>query len=384
MNNLIYQKKEKFKNINRAYSYIAKNNIFTKKELSTSLNVSFPTATKIINILLEKEIIVDSGFSNENIKRKALLYKYNPNSFYSIGIKVELHSISFILINLSGIEIKKTVIVKEFFNDNNFVSYISEQLKMFLLNFEYKNKIIGIGISLSGIVNNDKKIFEIGTNFNIFAKNFDILEETFNLPVYLINEANAGAMGEFFLNETGDFNNLAFISIESGIGAGIILNGNLYSGSTSKAGEFGHFTVELNGRACNCGNHGCLETYCSNEALIKSFEEEFNFKNLSFVEIFSKKLYEKEKGKKILDEYTTYLASSIRSLLFLLDLDKIIIGGLIANYKNIIEEALTKKIFNNIFFKNNNILEFSNYGDFSNLIGAAFLPVSHFLEKLEK
>ncbi|MFK4784376.1 ROK family protein [Fusobacterium sp. MFO224] len=384
MNNLIYQKKEKFKNINRAYSYIAKNNIFTKKELSTSLNVSFPTATKIINILLEKGIILDSGFSSENIKRKALLYKYNPNSFYSIGIKVELHSISFILINLSGIEIKKTVIIKEFFNDNNFVQYISEQLKIFLLNFEYMDKIIGIGISLSGIVNNKKKIFEIGTNFNIFAKNFDILEKAFKLPVYLINEANAGALGEFFLKEPDSHNNLAFISIESGIGAGIMLNGNMYLGSTSKAGEFGHFTVEIDGRACNCGNHGCLETYCSNEALVKTFEKEFDLKNLSFIEIFSKKLYETKKGKEIFDKYTTYLASSIRSLLFILDLDKIIIGGLISNYSFVIEDELKRKIFNNIFFKDKNILEFSSYGDFSNLIGAAFLPVNHFLEKLEK
>lgn len=383
MNNLIYQKKEKFKNINKAYSYITVNNEFTKKDLSNSLNISFPTATKIINIFLEKEIIVDSGFSTENTKRKALLYKYNPNSFYSIGIKVELHSISFILINLSGIEIKKTIIIKEFFNNENFVEYIKEQLKIFLLNFKYKDKIIGIGISLSGIVNNEKKIFEIGTNFNIFAKSFDILEETFKLPVYLINEANAGAIGEFLLNENKSYNNLAFISIESGIGAGILLNGNIYSGSTSKAGEFGHFTVEINGKHCNCGNKGCLESYCSNEALTEVFKKKFQLDKLSFVEIFSNKLYETNMGKEILDKYTTYLASSIRSLLFLLDLDKIIIGGLISNYSFIIEKDLKRKIFNNIFFKDSSILEFSHYGDFSNLIGAAFLPFNSFLETLE-
>ena len=158
------------------------------------------------------------------------------------------------------------------------------------------------------------------------------------------------------------------------MGAGIVIDGNLYKGHSSKAGEFGHFTVENHGKKCNCGNEGCLEMYCSNRALVKAFEKEFNLSNLSFIEIFSKNLADTEKGKEILEKYTDYLASGIRNLLFLLDLDRVIIGGLISNYSHYIKESLEKKVFNNIFFEDKSILEFSKYGDFSNLIGAAFLP----------
>lgn len=374
MKDIIYQKKEKMKNINRVYQFISQNKFFTKKEIADSLNISFPTVAKIINLLLDKKIVIDKGYSDNNIKRKASLYEYNPNSFYSIGIKIEVSSVSFILINLNGDEIKKTVIIKNFFNDENFVFYIMEELKLFLKNFPYQNLITGIGISLSGIVDNESKILKIGTNFNLFEKNMEIIENTFSLPIYLINEANAGAIGEFFLNRTLKEQNIVFISIDSGVRAGIVIDGNLYKGHSSKAGELGHFTVENHGKKCNCGNEGCLEMYCSNRALIRAFEEEFNLSDLSFVEIFSKNLAYTEKGKKILEKYTDYLASGIRNLLFLLDLDRVIIGGLISNYSHYIKEPLEKKVFNNIFLEDKSILEFSKYGDFSNLIGAAFLP----------
>ena len=374
MKDVIYQKKEKMKNINRVYQFISQNKFFTKKEIADSLDISFPTVAKIMNLLLDKKIVIDKGYSDNNIKRKASLYEYNPNSFYSIGIKIELSSVSFILINLNGDEIKKTVIIKNFFNDENFVFYIMEELKLFLKNFPYQNLITGIGISLSGIVDNKSKILKIGTNFNLFEKNMEIIENTFSLPIYLINEANAGAVGEFFLNRTLKEQNIVFISIDSGVGAGIVIDGNLYKGHSSKAGEFGHFTVENHGKKCNCGNEGCLEMYCSNRALIKAFEEEFNLSNLSFIEIFSKNLADTENGRRILEKYTDYLASGIRNLLFLLDLDRVIIGGLISNYSHYIKDPLEKKVFNNIFLEDKSILEFSKYGDFSNLIGAAFLP----------
>lgn len=379
MEDLIYQKKEKIRNINRVYWFISQNKFFTKKEISDSLGISFPTVTKIINLLAEKKSIIEKGYSDSNTKRKAILYEYNPNSFYSIGIKLEVSSLSFILINLNGDEIKKTVIIKDFFNDENFVFYIIEELKSFLKGFQFKELITGIGISVSGIVDNKDKILKIGTNFHLFEKDMNAIKDSFELPIYLINEANAGAIGEFFLNKTLSSQNIAFISIDSGVGAGIVLDENLYKGHSSKAGEFGHFTVENNGRKCNCGNSGCLEMYCSNRALIKEFQEKFNLSNLSFVEIFSKGLADTENGKEILERYTDYLAAGIRNILFLLDLDKVIIGGLIANYSKYIEKNLKKKVFNNIFFKDETILEFSKHGDFSNLIGAAFLPLTIYL-----
>lgn len=374
MKKLIYQKKEKRKNINKVYRFISQNKFFTKKEISDSLNLSFPTVTKIINLLLEKKIVREKGFSKYSIKRKATLYEYNPNSFYSIGIKLELSALSFIIVNLGGEEIKKIVIKKDFFDCKNISDFIIENLKIFIKDFKHKNLLVGIGISIPGIVDSTNTILKIGTNFNIFNKNLKVIEKAFDLPVHIINEANAGVIGEFFLNKSIDKKNIAFISIDSGIGAGIIIDDSLYSGSSSQAGEIGHLTVEGHGRKCICGNEGCLEMYCSNRALVNDFKNKLHIEKLEFSEIFTKKLIMTAEGKEILDKYTDYLSYAIKTLLLLLDLDKIIIGGLIANYQEYIIFNLEKKVFNNNLLKNREIVEFSIYGDYSNLIGAAFLP----------
>lgn len=375
MTDIIYQKKEKIKNKARVFNYITNKINFTKQEISKELNISFPTVTKILDMFFENNIIFENGFSEKNTKRKAILYKYNPNAFYSIGIKLELNCISFVIINLSGEEIKKTVIQKDFLNKDDFVLYIIKELDYFVDGFAFRKDIRGIGISLPGIVNDENKVFEIGTNFNLYAKSMKKIEKYFNLPVTLMNEANAGVIGEYILNKDNSKKNIVFISIDTGVGAGIIIDGVLYEGSTFKAGEFGHTTVEINGRKCNCGNHGCLERYCANPAFIGEFSEAFDIANLEYDEIFSKKLHETLEGKEIINKYVDYLASSIRGLLLLLDLDEIIIGGVISKYSHVFEKQLKEKVFNNIFYKNSEILKFSKSIDNSNLIGAALLPL---------
>ncbi len=286
-----------------------------------------------------------------------------------------MNCISFIIINLSGEEIKKTVIQKNFLNNDDFVLYIIKELDYFVDRFTFRKDIKGIGIFLPGIVNDENKIFEIGTNFNLYAKSMKKIEKHFDLPVTLINEANAGVIGESILNKNNNKKNIVFISIDTGVGAGIIIDGVLYEGSTFKAGEFGHTTVEINGRKCNCGNHGCLEKYCSNPSLIEKFSKIFDLTNLEYDEIFSKKLHETLEGKEIINKYIDYLAASIRGLLLLLDLDEIIIGGVISKYSYVFEKQLKEKVFNNIFYKNSEILKFSKSMDNSNLIGAALLPL---------
>lgn len=377
---MFYQKKEKIKNKQKIFKYISSNREFNKQDIANTLNFSFPTVTKFIDEFLVLGIIEEIGSLEGKSGRKSLTYKFNPNSLFSIGIKLEVNRITFILINLNGQEIRKYDIFNNFFNNSNFVNYIVTELKKFLSNFNHLDKIRGIGISLPGIVNDITKQFEIGTNFQLFSKDMKFIENEMKLPVFLINEANAGVFAEYILSNYS-YNNLGYISIDTGVGSGLILNGKLYFGSHSQAGEIGHISIIPNGKPCTCGNSGCLERYCSNTSLIESFESKFKLENLKLSDIFSLKLHLTKEGKKIIDMYILYLASSIRTLQLIFDLDKIIIGGEICYFKDEFEfeEKLNLNILNNIFFKNSELLEFSKYGDLSNLFGAALLPFKDFL-----
>ena len=117
---------------------------FTKQDVSDSLEISFPTVGKYISSFLEMGIIENLGYLIGKNNRKSLTYKFNPNGLYSIGINLEVNRLRIILINLKGHKIKQKEISKNFYNDSNFLEFIIDQLKIFLLDCPQKEKIKGI------------------------------------------------------------------------------------------------------------------------------------------------------------------------------------------------------------------------------------------------
>ena len=90
-----------------------------------------------------------------------------------------------------------------------------------------------------------------------------VIETEFNVPVFIENEANAGAYGEKVFGNTKNFSNIIYVSINVGIGIGIIINNELYKGINGFSGEMGHMAIDFNGPKCSCGNRGCWELYAS-------------------------------------------------------------------------------------------------------------------------
>ena len=81
------------------------------------------------------------------------------------------------------------------------------------------------------------------------------------MPIYMENDANAGAIAEKWWGIGRGYDSLAYVKIGTGVGSGLVINNEIYRGYSGSAGEIGHTTIETNGRLCRCGNHGCLESY---------------------------------------------------------------------------------------------------------------------------
>ena len=101
----------------------------------------------------------------------------------------------------------------------------------------------------------------------------DIIQKKLGKKTFLTNDANAAAVGEFYFGAGRGTRNLIYITISTGIGGGIIIDGNLYTGSSGAAGEVGHMTIDVNGPLCNCGNRGCWETLASGTALAREAKQ---------------------------------------------------------------------------------------------------------------
>src|SRR4030066_2343502 len=126
-------------------------------------------------------------------------------------------------------------------------------------------KVISIGIGSPGIIDLNRGVVITSPNFKDWkeVRLRTILQKALNLPVVLDNDANAAAYGEKWKGAGRKVNSLVCLTMGTGIGGGIILNGDVWHGIDGMAGEIGHMTVNPAGPRCNCGNTGCLEAYSS-------------------------------------------------------------------------------------------------------------------------
>ncbi len=231
------------------------------------------TVSSLVQELLDEKLIDESGPGESSGGRRPVMLLFNQVAGYSIGIDIGVNYLLGVLTDLQG-NICKEHLVK-FSN----LSYEEMKSKLFdtidLLRSSAPSSpygIIGIGIGVPGIVNNEGEIILAP---NLGWKNVDlqtVLHEKYDVPILIDNEANAGAYGEKRFGVGQSFNDIIYVSIGIGIGVGLILNGELYKGNNGFSGELGHMTIEVHGENCRCGSKGCWELYASEQALLKRAE----------------------------------------------------------------------------------------------------------------
>jgi glucokinase len=152
------------------------------------------------------------------------------------------------------------------------INRLSSAINRSISQDRFKNtELMGIGIAVAGILDTRRGIVTTSPNLpgwrNVPLR--DIIAARSGLATHLINDASAAALGEQRFGAGRGFDNLLYLTVSTGIGGGIIINGELYSGADGCAGELGHMTIEANGPQCHCGNFGCLEALASGWAIAK-------------------------------------------------------------------------------------------------------------------
>lgn len=207
--------------------------------------------------------------------------------------------------------------------------------------------LLGIGIGTPGLMDARKGVVRNAVNLDWRDLPLrDLLEARYNLPVYIANDSQAAALGEYIFGRNQEIPNLVFIKIGRGVGAGIVLNGQLYYGDGSGAGEIGHhLRVEDGGELCLCGNYGCLETVISSRAIIKQAREIARSNPNSMLHNFAATpedintnvvLQASEAGdeavRQIVEQTGQYLSIAVANLIGVLNIHHIVIGGSIARF----------------------------------------------------
>ena len=239
---------------------------------------------------------------------------------------------------------------------------------------ETPHGIVGLSIAIHGTVNNNNIIFT--PNYSLDKIDLlKLLEEQYNFPIFIENEANLAALGEYAFSSKS--NNLISISIHSGIGAGIVENGLLKQGKHGNAGEIGHSILYPNGKLCPCGNHGCLEQYISNNVLYKEIESILSLENLTSEDI----QYHYNQGNQevitILEENINLLSVGINNLSVLFDPDLVIINSSVYQKIPSLLDKLQQKMVSN--FSKDIILQNSPLQNNATLLGGTIKVAQNFL-----
>ena len=152
---------------------------------------------------------------------------------------------------------------------------IIDLINNFISEHNYKKEeILGIGCGVPGVIDSTNGVVTYSSNLkwqDLHLK--DLLQDGTNLPVRITNDANAAALAEAKFGSGSKYSSFIMITLGTGIGSGIVIDGKLYEGNLGKGAEFGHSLLVMDGRPCGCGRKGCLEAYASATALVKDTQE---------------------------------------------------------------------------------------------------------------
>ncbi|WP_205504179.1 ROK family transcriptional regulator [Rufibacter psychrotolerans] len=390
-----------FKNVNlkkKVISYFANTGNATIADLSKELNLSVPKVTSLINDLIQDSLVQDHGKIESTGGRKPNVYGLAPNSGFFMGIDVKQH-----YINIGLTDFQKNLISSfdrcpyELKNTQESLEELCKIINNFIADLPIpKEKILGIGINLSGRINYSK-----GYNYNLFHFHEDplskIIEQEVGIKVLLENDSHAMAYGEFCSGAVSTERNILFLNLDYGIGMGIIINGQLYYGKSGYSGEVGHIPIFQNEILCRCGKKGCLETEASGWALVERFKEKLQGgastlatlnhmapEDIHLEDIINAANNDDVLAIELIAQVGEKIGRGIALLINLFNPELVILGGLLATTEDYILLPIKSAIkkYSVSLVNNDTQLKISQLGDKAGVIGACLL-VRHRLLDLE-
>lgn len=256
------------------------------------------------------------------------------------------------------------------------------------------SEIKWVGMGCPGTCNPETGLVEYSNNLK--WENVPLqktIAEALNIPAYIENDANAAALGEYYSGAARDAKSAIVITLGTGLGAGIIINGKLFSGSNYAGAEIGHTVLNPDGDLCTCGRKGCFETFCSASALVKYTKRAIDRHPDSLLAreaekegkvsgrtAFNAARSGDKYGQEVVDFFISYLACGLINTINIFQPDYLCIGGGVSNEGDNLLNPLKERIKKEVYSKNskhNTEIVLCSLGNKAGIIGAALLGKQH-------
>jgi N-acetylglucosamine repressor len=329
----------------------------SRAKIAKMTKLTPPTVTNLVRDLLNMGMIKEAGRTDSTGGRKAINLQINAQACYIIGVNIGVSRCSVVIADLQA---KITTREQENLTTLPGSSIMDTAIRTIERAIVSSNvpqdKLIGMGVGMHGLVNSDSGIAVFAPNFglrNIAVK--QILEDKFGIPVYMDNNVRVMELGESWLAHGKDVDNFVFLNVGMGIGAGVVLNQEVYRGMSESEGEIGQTTIVEDGPQCNCGNYGCLEALAAGPAITKRViaamregaRSSLTRRVQKMSDITAYMIYEEavqgdELSKQIIENTGKYLGIGVANLINMFNPEKVILGGSIFRAGDMLLEPLVQ------------------------------------------
>ncbi|MCR2821167.1 ROK family protein [Lederbergia panacisoli] len=277
------------KKLNRGLilSQIIEYNKISRADLSKVTGLNKATVSVQVSDLLEENLLIEEQLEHNNLGRRPILLSLNRKAGYALGIDLDKNQIIFTLSDMLGFPTHIEIVQLQTRNYDDILEILIE----YIIDIKKKCQgstfgLIGVTVGIHGLVSKDEKILFF-PHLQWRNKNIkESLEKKADVTVFIENNANLTAFAEKVFKHNKS-NNVISISMHSGIGLGMIMNGEIHQGFHGYAGEIGHMIVVPDGKTCACGNQGCWEIYASEATFFKQLGENLNRSNADYYDIQS-------------------------------------------------------------------------------------------------
>ena len=366
------------KKINRSkvYQYIYRKKIASKLQIVQDLQMGLSTVSQNLNLLEQDGLIEKNGYFESTGGRKANAIQIVSDFRISIGIGILKNMFHITAVDLYGNALYTNTIPFPYSNTPDYYKQVTDKIKEFIATNQYdEEKILGVSIATQGITSPDHSTVLYGNIMNNTGMILEDFSRYLPYPCYLEHDSKSAAFLELWKHP--ELDSAVVFLLNRNLGGAIITNHQIHQGSSMHSGTIEHICINPDGPLCYCGNRGCLETYCSANALEQAA-------GMNIKDFFSL-LREKKSSQltQIWKDYLHHLAFAMKNLNLIIDAP-IIISGYLAPY--FLEDDiayLTKHInVSSPFALNKEHIFVGTNGQYTPAIGAALFYVNQFIHAI--
>ena len=363
-------------NRSKVYQYIYRKKITSKLQIVQDLQMGLSTVSQNLNLLEQDGLIEKNGYFESTGGRKANAIQIVSDFRISIGIGILKNMFHITAVDLYGNTLYTNTIPFPYSNTPDYYKQVTDKIKEFIATNQYdEEKILGVSIATQGITSPDHSTVLYGNIMNNTGMILEDFSRYLPYPCYLEHDSKSAAFLELWKHP--ELDSAVVFLLNRNLGGAIITNHQIHQGSSMHSGTVEHICINPDGPLCYCGNRGCLETYCSANALEQAA-------GMNIKDFFSL-LREKKSPQltQIWKDYLHHLAFAMKNINLIIDAP-IIISGYLAPY--FLEDDiayLTKHInVSSPFALNKEHIFVGTNGQYTPAIGAALFYVNQFIHAI--